>query len=261
MIRRLGPTGLQELAAACARRPRRLYPLVFRTASWRKFATYGASLLAWMESQGLRAPGTNPLASTRCTEAKRSAEQLMILPRLYAKMLGYPRLTPKERALLYLLANGLHVSEARHLRISDLELAQGRAWVSSRHHRRCIRLLGWTVDALSVWLERRQGGTSEWAFPGRKQDHPMSPDAVERVVRRVSKRVFPTAAEAHVVRLIRPSGFRRFFAVVATEREVHFKVLMDALGVRTYAGLMHLAAGASSNGERAFRKVARRRPF
>src|SRR5262249_22286227 len=157
ITRRLGPERAHRLAQAC-RRSRRAWPLFLRTTGWRKFATYAKDLFAWMEEEGLRPPGTNPLNGMRrgSEPPPLTAGRGRVL-HWCTKVLAYPRLTPQERAVLFLLQNGLSPGEARSLRISHLDLAQGICTVDTGTNVRRVPLFPRTTAAITSWLRVRSG--------------------------------------------------------------------------------------------------------
>lgn len=100
--------------------------------------------------------------------------------------------------ILLAIQTGLRVSELTGLRCDDVALGVG-AHVRSRgkgRKERCTPLTAQTVAALKVWMRERAGQPGDPLFPGRN-DAPMSPDAVQRLI---AKHAAATAAQCPTLR-------------------------------------------------------------
>ena len=90
----------------------------------------------------------------------------------------------RDHALMLLaIQTGLRVSEITGLRCEDVSLGTGahvRTCGKGRKER-CTPLTPQTVAALKAWMRERAGRSSDSLFPGRNNG-PMSPDAVQRLI-------------------------------------------------------------------------------
>lgn len=105
----------------------------------------------------------------------------------------------RDHALMLLaIQTGLRVSELTGLRCEDVTLGVG-SHVRSRgkgRKERCTPLTAQTVAALKVWMRERAGQPGDPLFPGRN-DNPMSPDAVQRLI---AKHAAAAAAQCPTLR-------------------------------------------------------------
>lgn len=264
MIKRLGDEGMRKLTERSRRRARVLVPIFFRTVGWRKFSTYARELFDWMEIEGLRPKGSNPMAGMRrFYEVPRNGGELMINRNWYGTVLAYPRMLPKERAVIYLLQNGLRRTEVANLKLEHLNLKNRRAYVIGKGNKaRHVYLYPWTVAAINEWLEERRNSMSPWVFPNNlNQSLPIALSGIAFIVKDVCHRVFPNKEQEHIIKHIHPHGFRHYFASTATLRQVDPKTVMDAMGISSYKIFMQYIQVDDTRRNKEFAKVAKRRPF
>jgi integrase len=232
MIRRIGSDGMDELARAASSPPDNDAPLFLRTSAWGKFVRHARDLFDWMEIERLRPPGSNPLAGIRIVSAlSRSSSNITISMSAYRALLASARLTAMERAVFFLLANGLRAGEVARLKISDLDLVRSRAYiVNTANDVRTVPILPWTMAAMNDWFTARRWSAAPWLFPGRN-GRPFSRPSVFDVVRRASQRILPSPEHDKIAEYITPQGFRGYFAIVARRRGMNPIVIMNVLGL------------------------------
>lgn len=159
----------------------------------------------------------------------------------YNRVLASPCLTARERAVLYLLQNGLRAGEVARLKIPDVHLARSRAYVFGKDGTaRVVPLMPWTVAAIDQWLSARRFSVSVWLFPGRR-GRSVGRTTIFDVVRHVCRRIFMAPEDQHVVKRVTPYGFRRYFAALATKRGVNIFVLMKVMGIHRHETLLRCA--------------------
>lgn len=212
-------------------------PIAWRTAAWIQFVGFAEDFYGWLEQQGLRSPGSNPLQGISRFKPLQAEKKVAIVKRWYEAVLRYPFLSPKERALIYLLGNGARATEAGAARMEHLKLRQHKLYVCGKNKKwRTIPLLPWAVEALDLYLQSRRQSVSPWLFPSRRGS--TSRQSVHDIVRSVAARVFPKPEQEKVRQHIHPHGFRHYFTTKAlTERHIPPAIVMAANGWKDAAML------------------------
>jgi integrase len=228
--------------------------VVWKTQGWSSFLTYGLAFYGWLERQGLRPPGSNPIAGIkRYTAIDFSAHRVAIVASWYVQILKYPGLTPREKALVYLLHNGLRASEAGRIEMRHLSLSSRQVTVTGKGRTRTVRLLPWTVVAVDAYLQSRRHSASPWLFPSTRGRH-TSYGTTYGVVTAITARVFPDQARAWRRKRIRPHGFRHYYVTKSLETGMDPKALMRQTGHLSFQTLQRYN---SIDDERLDREVAR----
>src|SRR5262249_50986798 len=102
--------------------------VVWRMAGWLHFHHFGHDFFRWAEARGLRPPGTNPFTGMKRRSQLFAGNKTPVELNMswYRELLRYPDMTPQERAVLYLLSNGLRRDEVARLGLEDIDLELGR---------------------------------------------------------------------------------------------------------------------------------------
>jgi site-specific recombinase XerD len=155
------------------------------------------------------------------------------LAALYAQVNEATPTGARDRALLQVMADaGLRVSEALHLRTSDLRQEQGRITaISVRAGKgdkdRTVYPTEQLSDKLNLWLAARQGleGANGHLFCRAKGDHgqPVGVRTVQELVARL-------AAEAGIEKRISPHSLRHTAATRTLRATGNLRIVQEALG-------------------------------
>lgn len=212
-------------------------PVVFRTQAWAMFVRYAYDFYEWLMEQGYRPPESNPLQGIDrrfFSAINFNRGKVMIVRAWYAKILAYPDLLPRERAILYLLANSLRAWEAGGARIEHLHLNDDPPYldvVRKGGQLKTVYLMPWTVDAIRAYLETRGDSMSPWLFPS-PSGH-LRHGAVWHMVQTVKERVFPAPEEERIRAKIHPHGFRHFYGTNAIASGMYEKAVQEQMGHRS----------------------------
>jgi integrase len=185
-------------------------PLIWRTKAWWYFVTYGKEFFNWCERRSLRPKGSNPFQGiSRPTTTK--IGQTFIVEQWFHRIMGSV-MSPKECAMIMLLANGLRANEALHLKISDLSLTNRTVRVLGKGSKlRTVNLYDRAIQALDRYLTWRRMDTRPWLFPHRFRnvtDSPGHKKMPNYIVWNVANRVFD---DPTVIERLTPHTFRHYF--------------------------------------------------
>lgn len=133
----------------------------------------------------------------------------------------------KHRAILMTLyAAGLRVSEAVHLRLSDIDSQRMMIRVDQGKGRkaRYVMLSPKLLHSLRCyWLESRP---TLWLFPGADPSRPLTRESVEKFFARARKK-------AGIRKRVSPHSLRHSFATHLLERGVNIRIIQRLLGHRS----------------------------
>lgn len=238
---------------------------VWKTHAWWSFLTYATAFYAWLEQTGLRPPGTNPMIGIkRHAPLDYAREQVAIVVRWYITILRSD-LSPRDRALLYLLANGLRAGEVGRIRHEDLALAERRVTVTGKGRTRTVRLMNWAVEAVDAYLQTRQVAAGPWVFPRRRQrgnkEGPMPVRTLEWIVAGIARRVFPGREQARQRAHIHPHGFRHYYVTQALSAGMDPKAVMLQVGHRSWQTLQRYNSMDPARVDKEVAKAARKKWF
>ena len=136
-----------------------------RGEGWRKTVAVLRSFYSWAENvRGLGWSAGNPLRGMRrFPPVRRPGAVSPALARCYDRLLALDIRSDRDRALTWLVAHGLRVSEVVVLRPADVDLGGGNVQVRGRGDRaRTVPLSDRGIRMITPWVsERRQGG-----YPG-----------------------------------------------------------------------------------------------
>lgn len=91
--------------------------------------------------------------------------------------------------VLFLADTGCRRGGLVGLRLSDLDLGNGRAWVTEKgNKRRAVFLSGLTVSALQAWLVVRPPAGNSFVWLSETTGEPLTGDGVAQTLRRLGKR-------------------------------------------------------------------------
>jgi integrase len=217
----------------------------WRTYGWIRLVTWGNQFYAWLEEEGIRPANTNPFAGVRRFRVYQPKKIRPIVKAWFDRLLRYKGMTPRERAVIFLLANGLRRVEVTRLRLEHLDLPNRQIIVlgkgsarelDPRPKVRTVPLLPWTLTALDVYLADRHDSTNPLVFHTRVNT-PIDGVAVVAMFNDVMDRVFYTDEDAKIRTEITPHALRRYFVTEALRRGVQVNALMRATGHTTLAAL------------------------
>lgn len=233
-----------------------------RTQGWFYFLTWGQQFYQWLEAVGIRPVGSNPLQGVvRRSPIDFSADIVMIVTSWYSSILRFPGLAPREKALIYLLANGLRASEAASVSLTRMSLSEQTVEVTSKGVTRSVRLLPWVITAVDDWLRRRSSNPSPWLFPGAGAHGHISTDRVREMVKAAAERVFYDQADSWIVERIHPHGFRHYYVTEFLEHGGLPEEAMAQTGHRSRKMLGRYVSVDEERLKKAVERVSRKRWF
>lgn len=186
-------------------------PLIWRTKAWWYQVTYGKEFYNWLERQGRRPRGSNPFQGVN--RPKPATIGRTVLKHEWFEQVLLSRLSPKNEAVLFLLANGLRCEEICVLKVSDLDMAQfpsGEITILGKGAKiRVIPFYRRTAVALKRYLASRQNDPRKTLFPSPQRDEPCTVSSIQKIVERIVDRVIE---DPEVRPRITPHKFRHYFA-------------------------------------------------
>lgn len=206
-------------------------PLVFRTQGWFQFVKYTKDFYNWCIEEGYRPKGSNPFHGIKNVSAVYNGK-ILIHREWYKEVLRYPRMKPRERAILYLLATGLRASECCTSKLENLDLRTNTLLVVGKGRKvRVVKLPWWTIQALRAYLETRRNNANPYIFPNYFiPNEPTTYEHIKRIVNRAAAKAFPRYEDLHKRKSIKPHGFRRFYATQRLDHGGNIMVTMDQTG-------------------------------
>jgi integrase len=217
----------------------------WRTYGWVRLVTWGNQFYAWLEEEGIRPANTNPFAGVRRFRVFLPKRIRPIVKEWFDRLLRYKAMTPRERVIIFLLANGLRRVEVTRLRLEHLDLPNRQIIVLGKGNAReldprpkvrTVPLLPWTLTALDAYLADRHDSTNPLLFHTRVNT-PLQVVRVGQIFADVLDRVFFTEDDAQIRREITPHALRRYFVTEALRRGVQVNALMRATGHTTLSSL------------------------
>ena len=264
MIKRMGAEKLQKFASRARDRAKSRVPIFFRTMGWTWFHSIGQQFFDWMEVTNRRPKGTNPFTGLRkFSPLQRGTGDVLIELKWYKQLLAYPRLSPKEKAILFLMQNGLRRIEVTRIKIDDLNLKERKLFIIGKGNKaRIVPLLPWTIQAIDAWLNERRNTVSPYLFPSTMhKNRAISRSSIKDLVRNVASRAFPLPEQRHIVKHFHTHGLRHYFATVASARGVDTKALGKAMGISSLHVLLGYINVDEQRVQREFRKISRKKPW
>lgn len=209
-------------------------PLVWRTGGWLNFVEAATEFYNWLERQGLRPKGSNPFRGIRrLPPLDLMKGKTVIVEQWYRQIMDYPHRSPKQVAILHLLASGMRAHEVASVRIDRLTLAKRTLTTVGKNGKiRTVHLFQRTVEVLDQYLKSRAHLTSPWLFPGRggRRFEHLSPRYLESLVRQIVRRVFPHERDAVIRSRISPHKFRHFYVSDSLHQGMNAEVIMQQVG-------------------------------
>ena len=199
-----------------------------RGEGWRKTVAALRSFYSWAENvRGLGWSAGNPLRGIRRLPPVRRPGGLSPgIARWYDRLLASDIESDRDRAMVWLLAHGLRVSEVVALQPADVDLAGGRVRVRGRRDRaRTVPLSDRGIRMIAPWVSERRRGGYPWLFPGLDEDHHAALTLPRQVVRRLAEQAFPQRPS--VRRRINADGLRQLFLTRAVPRQNPIRPLLD----------------------------------
>ncbi|EYU13630.1 MULTISPECIES: tyrosine-type DNA invertase [Photorhabdus] len=146
--------------------------------------------------------------------------------------------------------HGLRVSEARHLRLSDLNLEDGSLYIQRLKGGLCTNqpLLGYEIQAIKEWLKVRKtfpGAESNWLFLSRS-GKPLARQRIYQIIKQLGE-LANISVPAHPHMLRHACGFS------LADRGTDTRLIQDYLG---HCNIRHTVRYTASNSER-FRGIWR----
>jgi integrase len=197
-----------------------------RSPGWRQSIATIRAFYRWGHSEGVRlgplrilAVSLGPDPTTRLLLKPCKAPGVRLQPRdarHYQRVLACRGLSPRDEAMLRLLAMGLEPADVAALGLSDVN--RDAPWTIRRRTGTWLPLSDRAVLSLFRWLQVRPTGRGDYLFPGRKRGSGISASSVRDTVRRATRLAFPRPTQAALRRSVYPAGFRHLFI---TRRFVH----------------------------------------
>jgi site-specific recombinase XerD len=236
----------------------------WRTHGWTRLVRFGNAFYEWLEEEGIRPANTNPFAGVRRFRVYDPKRIRPIVKEWFNRLLSYRGLTVRERAMIFLLANGLRRVEVTRLRLEHLDLAnrqmvvlgKGSARsVDPRPKIRTVPLLPWTLKALDAYLVERHDSTNPLVFYNRL-DGPVHVVTIAQIFTDVMARVFYKPEDAEIKQAITPHALRRYFVTEALRRGVQINALMRATGHATLSAMQPYIGLVESDVRTEFHRVS-----
>ncbi|TDB44275.1 tyrosine-type DNA invertase [Photorhabdus luminescens] len=151
----------------------------------------------------------------------------------------------RDYCLIYMtFVHGLRVSEARYLRLSDLDLGAQTIYIQRLKCGLCTNqpLLGYEINAIKAWLKVRktfQGAESNWLFLSRS-GKPLTRQSIYQIIKRLGK-LANISVHSHPHMLRHACGFS------LADRGADTRLIQDYLG---HCNIRHTVRYTASNPER-----------
>lgn len=215
--------------------------IALRTQGWTTFFRYAQDFYTWMANKNLRHAGTNPLAGMNSAYRRpidfNKDGRIMERARCI-EMLEYPHLSVRDRAILYLTANGLRATEVGRAKLENLTLSQAEITIVGKGSKqRTVDLFPWTVAALDAYLRSRRYSTNPHLFPN-QWGQATTQNAVYLMIRQIRDCVFPRSDQKSIRRNLTPHKFRHFFVSELERRGARLKLIMRQTGHSNVASVM-----------------------
>jgi integrase len=222
--------GQARRAAVRSGRPADVSPYG-RGEGWRKTVAVLRSFYSWAENvRGLGWSAGNPLRGMRrFPPVRRQGAVSPALAKCYDRLLALEIRSDRDRALTWLLAHGVRVSEVVALRPDDVDLGGGKVQVRGQRDRaRTVPLSGRGIQMLTPWVTERQRGRYIWLFPGPDEDHHAALTLPNQVVQRLAEAL---PQRPSVRRRINADGLRQLFLTRALARRPSLSFIAETLGI------------------------------
>jgi integrase/recombinase XerC len=203
-----------------------------RGEGWRKIVAALRGFYSWAENvRGLGWSAGNPLRGMRrFPPVRRQGGVSPALARCYDRLLALEIRSDRDRALVWLLAHGVRVSEAVAIRPAHVDLAGGEVRVRGRRDRtRVVPIGARGIQMLTPWVTDRQRGRYIWLFPGPDEDHHAALTLPNQVIQRLAEEAFPQRPS--VRRRINADGLRQLFLTRALARRPSLSFIAETLGI------------------------------
>jgi site-specific recombinase XerD len=203
-----------------------------RGEGWRKVVAALQSFYSWAENvRGLGWSAGNPLRGMRrFPPVRRQGGVSRALARCYDRLLALEIRSDRDRALTWLLAHGLRVSEVVALQPADVDLGGGKVRVRGRRDRtRLVPIGARGIQMIRAWVTERQRGRYIWLFPGPNEDHHAALTLPNQVVQRLAEEALPQRPS--VRRRINADGLRQLFLTRALARRASLFFIAETLGI------------------------------
>lgn len=205
--------------------------LIWRTRGWIYFVKYNSLFFKWLELHGYRPPGSNPFTGIRRFHPLDFMRgRVVVVNAWYEKILAYPLLSTRDRAIIHLLSNGLRRSEVALAPLANLNLPAGTITVTGKGgHVREVLLWENTLAAVRAWLDDRRDSVNPFIFGTRRsQGRAMNPEHINNIVRQAVRCAFPSDRSA--IARVSPHWFRHYYITTALERGVPAIAIMANVG-------------------------------
>jgi site-specific recombinase XerC len=203
-----------------------------RGEGWRKIVAALTGFYSWCEDvRGLGWSPGNPMRGIRrLPPVRRPGGLSPALARCYDRLLALDIRSDRDRAVTWLLAHGLRVSEAVVLQPADVDLARRKVQVRGRRDQvRTLPLTDRGIRMIAPWVSERRRGGYPCLFPGFDEDHHATLTLPNQVVRRLAEQAFPQRPS--VRRRINAAGFRDLFVTRALARRASLSFVAETLGI------------------------------
>jgi integrase/recombinase XerD len=152
-------------------------------------------------------------------------------------LLEAPRNLGHRAILATMYGAGLRISEAAHLKVNDIDRERKVLWVrggKGRKDRQVMLAEPLREVLVAYWRWKRP---TDWLFPGRKPDGPITRGSVFETCQKAARR-------AGIAKRVHPHSLRHAFATHLLEDGVNLLVIQALLGhknLRTTARYLHVA--------------------
>ena len=144
-------------------------------------------LFKWLNEEGVIAD--NPAQRIKMPRLARGERPKAISEGDFQRILEAASGSARDYALVLFLADtGCRRGGLVGLTLSDLDLGNGRAWVTEKgNKRRAVFLSGLTITAVSAWLSARPAAGHPFVWLSETSGEPLTGDGVAQVLQRLGK--------------------------------------------------------------------------
>jgi len=233
--------------------------LVWRTVGWTRFVRFSLDFYGWLEAQDLRPAGSNPVRGIkRHNPIDFSKDKITVALKWYRAVLEYPHMTPRERAILYLLANGLRADEVAGAMLDRITLAKASMQLVGKGNKvRTVPLNPWTAAAITTYLESRRSSTNPRLFYTRTGGR-ITGRLVWAIVKSLAARAFPLPEQEAMRQHIHPHGFRHYFITTSLNHGMNRKLLRDTVGHTSYGMLDRYTHPDNDAADKELKRITRK---
>lgn len=206
---------------------------------WNGIVHYGNDFFNWTITEHLRPVGSNPFDGI--VRLSRPSNHRIMMRSYYRQLVNYKLMTLRQKCIVYLLGNGLRLSEVARVNLNNLslstkfrdnqrEIVANLTIVGKGGKTRVVRIFGWTMKTIDDWTQSRdrKPATSPWLFPGKKTH--LVKRQIEKEFEYVRKLAFRHPDDQHKIYAVVPHGLRHYYITIMRDMEVSDRATMNQAG-------------------------------